>query len=291
MQGYQGTFKRKEIKYRLTAEQRSAFMEKVALHLQHDEFGLTHIGSLYFDNANNSIICRSMEKPLYKEKLRLRYYGQPAGSEQAFLELKKKFKGIVYKRRIGLTYDAALEFLSGIPYEHAVQRDPLQNARQQAETMSYRSIQISREIDAFIANHGPLHPSMLIECDREAFVESLLYADDMAEARQLRITFDTNIRYTQYEPDERSIWNAQEQNKRMLASKTIQDSKQLLPEGDCIMEIKAMGSYPHWLVETLNQLQIYPTSFSKYGNAFKACAADCGKNIQQLTYERQAVKC
>ena len=59
------------------------------------------------------LIRASLEKPAYKEKLRLRSYGVTEPGGEVFLELKKKYKGIVYKRRITLPEDAAGEFIAG----------------------------------------------------------------------------------------------------------------------------------------------------------------------------------
>lgn len=98
---HRAIFARKEIKYRLSPHQLAYLRDIVSGYLKHSEYGIARTNSLYFDTAWHSLICRSLEKPIYKEKLRLRWYecGGQRVADPVFLELKKKFKGIVYKRR------------------------------------------------------------------------------------------------------------------------------------------------------------------------------------------------
>ena len=117
MNTFADVFERKEVKYRISRRQyrmlRAAFGER----MQEDSFGRSLVTSRYFDTEERSLIARSLEKPLYKEKLRVRTYGIDA--DRAFVELKKKFKGIVYKRRIAMTPRSAERFLGGLPYDEA----------------------------------------------------------------------------------------------------------------------------------------------------------------------------
>ena len=113
MTDFRETFKRKEVKYRLTADQRAFLEGIVQQYLALSPFGESVVNSLYLDTSDHSVIARSLEKPLYKEKLRLRWYGSEslADAKSVFFELKKKFKGIVYKRRVCLTTPTAMSMI------------------------------------------------------------------------------------------------------------------------------------------------------------------------------------
>lgn len=244
MTSYADVFKRKEMKYRLSADQRAQLESRIARRMELGEFAHSTIRSLYYDTPDFTLIERSLDKPLYKEKLRLRVYGEPDLHGQAFVELKKKFKGVVYKRRVGLSLAAAQAFLAGMPYEQACAAYPLENPEAQAQALSPRSLQIAREIAFMMQRTGNLAPSTLIECDRVA------YADP--EGSELRITFDENLV---------CVPNAQ----------TIDTDAPCVPffnEPVSIMEVKNAGPLPAWLVEALDQARAYPQSFSKYGYAY-----------------------
>ena len=107
------TFERRELKYRITDAQRAALEAAFGARMVPDEHGESTICNIYCDTADYRLIRASLEKPAYKEKLRLRSYGVTEPGGEVFLELKKKYKGIVYKRRITLPEDASGEFIAG----------------------------------------------------------------------------------------------------------------------------------------------------------------------------------
>lgn len=160
-------FERVEIKYLLSREQYDALRIKLEPYMQVDEYGLSTISSIYYDTANYDIIRTSMEKPVYKEKLRLRAYGDITEDSTVFLELKKKYDGVVYKRRVSLPIKAASDYLEKGIYPE-----------------KYDS-QILREIDYFLIMNHP-ETGTLIAYDRVA-----MYG---REDKELRITFDKNLR-------------------------------------------------------------------------------------------------
>lgn len=163
----QGVFKRYEKKYLLNPQQVKLVTEKILEHMKLDQYGLSTICSLYFDTEQFDLIRRSIEKPVYKEKLRLRCYGKSAsGSDTVFVELKKKFKGVVYKRRIVMSYDEATGYL-------------IRGEKAPAES------QISREIDWFLSFYKP-RPAALVCYDRLAYYG--------IEDNEFRVTFDFNVR-------------------------------------------------------------------------------------------------
>ncbi|MCR4674150.1 MAG: polyphosphate polymerase domain-containing protein [Lachnospiraceae bacterium] len=164
----QYTFKRKEMKYLLSKEQYLAFMDRIKDMAKVDAYGETSILNIYFDTPDFQLIRTSLEKPVYKEKLRLRSYGVPTDETNSFIEIKKKYKGIVYKRRISAPYKSSKEYLyEDIPLE--------------------KQSQISAEIDYFKKCYPGLRPAMAISYDRIAMAGTC--------DPELRITFDKNIRW------------------------------------------------------------------------------------------------
>lgn len=296
MSAYDSTFKRVEKKYRVSASARRAVeaaMSSVGL-MDIDAYGRSRVTSLYLDTPCRFMIARSIEKPLYKEKLRLRVYGEEQGrylmrtyaayplcraSDAAalsdadvearvrtgcvgcdisprafdvFFGIKKKFKGIVYKRRLALSLPASLAFLSGMTYEQACTRWPLIDSEEAHLALTAQTRQISRELAAAMDRHLPLVPSMGITCEREAWA---MADGETSAVGALRITFDDELEYLDcfegLDGDER--W------------------RPIIAPDESIMEIKCIGAYPLWLVEVLSENGIYPVSFTKYGNAYKMC--------------------
>ena len=96
---YQDTFKRYEIKYLLSAKQKKEFMKTIERYMTLDRYGRTTIQNIYYDTPDWRLIRTSLEKPVYKEKLRLRSYGTANPEKTVFIEIKKKYDGVVYKRR------------------------------------------------------------------------------------------------------------------------------------------------------------------------------------------------
>ena len=161
------TFKRYEKKYLLSARQFELLWEQMRDHLVPDYFFRSTVCSIYYDSDDFSLIRHSLEQPVYKEKLRLRSYNVPGPDDTVFVELKKKFRGVVYKRRVQMSATAAEAYLAG-------------QARPEEDG------QILREIDFFLQSNR-VSPKVFIACDREAW-------DDRDEP-ELRITFDRNLRW------------------------------------------------------------------------------------------------
>lgn len=300
MAAYSSVFKRVEKKYRIGAAERAAVEAAAGGPMAVDAYGRTRITSLYLDTPERSMIARSVEKPLYREKLRLRAYGDAAGvalmgafgagpivrepgglplsdgevetrvaaglqvpgaaaALPVFFGIKKKFKGIVYKRRLALTLPAALAFVSGLPYEQACARWPLSDAALAAAALSPVTRQIARELEMAMDRWLPLVPSMGIACDRVAWA----YRPEMFQEREgdelfdseLRITFDDCLEYLDCHCFH-SPW------------------RPIIESSESVMEIKSAGPYPPWLVEVLSAERIYPASFTKYGNAYQLAAAE-----------------
>lgn len=223
-------FKRVEKKYRISLSQKDALLSAIGKYLIPDAHGKSTVCSLYLDTPDHLLIRNSLTAVSYKEKLRLRSYGIPHEDTKVFLELKKKYKGVVYKRRISMSLADAERYLyRGIKAEDS---------------------QIMREIDYAMQFYRYPKPAMMIACEREAF-----YVIDLPN---LRLTFDTAIRYRDYGL---SIGDG-------LTTSHGADGTKIISDDVVLMEIKTDGAMPLWLSHALSELQIYPTSFSKYGTAY-----------------------
>lgn len=167
----QNTFRRFEIKYLVDREEKGRLMELIRMYTCPDEYGRSTICNLYYDTPDRLLIRRSLEKPVYKEKLRVRSYGPVSEDGAVFVELKKKYNGVVYKRRVCMTEAEAAMYLAG-------------------GTLEKRN-QIINEIDYFISYYKGIAPAAYISYEREAFFGR--------SDNQLRITFDDNILWRETE--------------------------------------------------------------------------------------------
>lgn len=217
------SFKRHEVKYLITINQYINLMNYLSDKVEKDVFYKSTIYNVYYDTDNFELIRKSIEKPIYKEKLRIRSYDKTTLDSSVYVVLKKKYDHIVYKRREKIAYKYVLNnsFLEG------------------AET------QIYKEIKYFNDFYGGLTPKMFLSYEREAYY----FKDD----KQIRITFDTNIKY-------------RTENVNLLPS--ISDIK-LLPNNLVLMELKVPFSIPYNLAKYLSSEKIFKTPFSKYGTAYK----------------------
>ncbi len=225
MARYKDAFQRIEVKYLLNETQYSELMKRLEPMMVLDHFGKTTILNLYFDTPDFSLIERSLEKPVYKEKLRLRTYKTAEDGTEAFIEIKKKFKGVVYKRRVSMPYSKAIDYLM--------------NGKETEEKS-----QILKEIDYFLKYYKGIRPAMVISYDRIPMVG--------LKDQDLRITFDTNIR-----------WRTDN-----LSLSEGNAGKDILTQGQHLMEIKFKGAIPLELSGMLDELGIRAVSFSKYGRGY-----------------------
>ena len=165
---YQMTFKRYELKYLLNRKEKEQILLAMEPYMELDDYGRTIIRNIYFDTDTFRLIRRSLEKPVYKEKLRIRSYKPVRTTDPVFVEIKKKYKSVVYKRRLQLPEEAVMEsFQTGKPL-------PVHS-------------QIGDEIQYFRDYYETLHPSVFLSYEREAY-----YSLDGSD---FRVTFDENILY------------------------------------------------------------------------------------------------
>ncbi len=162
----QKVFHRYEKKYFLSEEKYNELRKRLAPYMEEDDYGLHTIRNIYYDTKNDELIRTSLEKPKYKEKFRVRCYGQPTEQSEIFLEIKKKYNGLVNKRRVVLAKDEADAYL-------------FEGQKPQQDS------QILREIEYVLAHYN-LEPKLYLAYDRVALFGK--------EDSEFRVTFDQNIR-------------------------------------------------------------------------------------------------
>ena len=230
MDMYQRVFKRFEKKYLLDEGQYRDLIGLIYDKLEYDKYEKYTVCNIYFDTPGFDIIRESLEKPMYKEKLRIRSYGVCDADGEVFVEMKKKFKGVVYKRRAAMSWRDGVRFLI--------------EGQEPGEGLSAEAGQVLNEVKWFMHRRA-VYPMLYLAYDRVV----MRGKDD----GNLRITFDTNIR-----------WRAEE------IDLTLGDYGHLsLGPGQYLMEIKTCGGMPIWLAEALSGLGIFPRSYSKYGTIYR----------------------
>lgn len=226
-------FNRYEHKYLMDTKTYWAITKRIQKYMQADAYNIGGncytIANLYYDTKDNLLIRQSLSKPVYKEKLRLRSYGVPQSSSDVFLEIKKKFDGLVNKRRTILKPQEAYEFLSSnVP----------------TSLKSYMNKQVTMEIKYFLSCYD-LQAKTYIAYDRMAYFEK--------DNPDLRISFDTNIRTRRYD----------------LRLECGDYGDPILDDGIWLMEVKTALAKPVWLCNIISEFGLCRTSFSKYGTEFK----------------------
>lgn len=226
-------FNRVEKKYLINEYSYKSLMEFLKKYMTEDKYCKDNkfytISNIYYDTFDNELIRRSIDKPVYKEKLRLRSYGVPRLEDLVFLEIKKKYKGIVNKRRTVIRLKEAYDFT---------------NCGIRPHNSEYINEQVVDEITYFMDFYKTV-PKLYLAYDRLAMFGK--------EDSNLRITFDKNIR-------------TRRDNLHLEAGDF---GNPLLEEDLWLMEIKTINSLPMWLTQKLTQLDIKGVSFSKYGTEYK----------------------
>ncbi|MBQ9205802.1 MAG: polyphosphate polymerase domain-containing protein [Treponema sp.] len=241
-------FNRREIKYMLSDDDKAALLSIIDQYMDSDPFnkdGKTYsICNLYLDTESDELIRKSLEKPKFKEKIRLRSYGQVGLNDKVFLESKKKYNGVVNKRRTN--------FLLGDAYKYFEDGTIPQNPVTAEGKPVKMNAQVMKEID-YIMHFYALKPKVFISYDRWAFFEK--------GNSDFRLTIDTNIQTRRTD----------------LRLDSPAYGTQLLQSGQWLMEAKAFKAFPLWFVRFLSERKLFQTSFSKYGTEYKNYALACSK--------------
>ena len=237
------SFCRYEKKFLVSAQTAQRFTEKIAPYVETDAYCLDGkeygISNIYYDNDSNEVIIKSLSKPKYKEKLRVRAYGVPKPDSKVYLELKKKVNGLTLKRRATLTLQQANEYFA---------------SGKKPENLKYINKQVLSEIDYYRSTHA-VKPMIYIAYDRTAFFAK--------EDKSIRISIDRNIRTRRHDLELDKGDYGEDLLERWVRFKKldIKDPR--------LIEIKISGAFPMWLTEALSAEQMRMGAFSKYGNEFK----------------------
>ena len=226
-------FNRFEHKYLLTEEEYKKALSVIRTHMDMDAYNKGgkpySIANIYYDTPDDYLIRRSLEKPDYKEKLRLRAYGVPQPGDKVYFEIKKKYAGLVNKRRTALYLPEAYTFAE-------TGKLPLRK--------EYMNGQVVSEISYFL-HHYSVVPKVYIAYDRVAFFET--------GNPDLRISFDMNIRTRRYD----------------LRLEAGDHGDLLPDQPYRLMEVKTALAKPLWLCELLTELSLRRQSYSKYGSEYQ----------------------
>ncbi|MBQ6130361.1 polyphosphate polymerase domain-containing protein [Candidatus Saccharibacteria bacterium] len=237
------TIERVEEKYLISRSEKSALLKNIRKYLEKDEYYKESVLSLYLDTKHSDLANRSIDRPPFREKIRVRAYNVPAESSPVFFEVKAKlafrYQKIGNKRRLILPLKDFYRYLeTGKNLEKTVKTFS-KNDRQQ--------LQVARELDYLMKYHA-LEPKVLISADRTAFVGK----DNPA----FRLTFDENLRF-------------RTTNLRLeKGTKGEKFFKKSEPQ-NIIMEVKTLDAMPLWFVRELSAFKIYPDRFSKYGKIYQ----------------------
>ncbi len=238
-------FSRREEKYIVTKEMYENIIKDSANKIIADEHSKNNsfyqICNIYYDTPDNNLIRTSLQKPKYKEKIRLRSYGTPSKNSFVFLEIKKKFKGCVYKRRTTLKLDEAYKFAA---------------TGNIGEIKEYMNPQIMQELSYSIKSYK-VQPKVFLSYERRAFFS--------AENPEFRLTFDKNI-----------ISRREDTNLEYGVF-----GERVIDENEMVMEVKYSERMPLWFIAILRKYNLEKTSFSKYGTEYNYYIKNGYKEIRK----------
>lgn len=240
----QTIFKRTETKYLLSEKQVEELLEIIEPYLQQDQYFKGTNISIYFDTDEKWLGIHSLEKPLYKEKIRVRSYGVPESlDDTVFIEIKKKFKGVGYKRRVPIKLSDFYKFYEDREAEYEKDGGGLRSISKKVKTYTDNPQVEEEACYCFRLYH--LKPALYLAYDRTSYVDK----DDPS----FRLTFDRKVRSRETE----------------LRLEAGDGGEEYFEDGTVVMEIKSAECYPKWFVDTISRLKIYPASFSKYGKVLQ----------------------
>lgn len=285
---YQTVFKRYEIKYMITEDQQQRILQAMAPYMIKDRYGESTVRNLYYDTDDYILARHSTAKPDFKEKLRVRSYSQVGDEDTVFVELKRKYDGVVYKRRVAMPESEAWRWTRGRS-EHLNCANDIRTITRSAESLKPENVQHSAqsqmrsEIEYFLGYYRHLKPVMFLSYDREAYrmrcesgvsgsaANTAGRADCSNTDPEFRVTFDRNVLCRTFD----------------LSLGSPVYGTPILEPGKVLMELKCTGGIPVWMAKILSEEKIYKTSFSKYGTAYTQLVLPTLTNCRQ---ERKQVR-
>lgn len=230
-------FNRYELKYivnkALYKELLQALQGHVFMDKHGDQDGYYMVMNLYYDTADHLFFNETVNRQQFRQKLRLRGYNHINRDSNVFLEIKKKYRGVVYKRRTLLKLPEAYAFLA----------DTL--SKKDYSLYDASNTQILGEVD-FLKQFYQLEPKVIVSYDRQAFQG--IHEED------LRVTFDRNLlkRETDLRIESRS------------------DGELFMDPSLYVLEVKVNDRIPLWLSHILNDFQCWRQGYSKYTSSYNS---------------------
>jgi len=244
-----------EEKYLITKDEKAALMRAIKDKLKRDKYYKEEVLSLYLDTPNFDLAIKSIDRPDFREKVRVRAYNLPKKSTPVFFEVKTKLaRG---KRKIGNKRRLVIKL--GDFYKYYNKGEDLVKLTEKYSKGDWQQMQTAKELD-YITKMYRLEPKVVISANRTAFAAR----DD----EEFRLTFDESLRFRE---------------KDLKLEKGSKGEKYFPAVGQkehsVIMEVKTMRAMPPWFVDELSRLKIYPVSFSKYGKIYQLIKERNDKNV------------
>jgi len=236
-------FKRKETKFKLNYAEYEKIKEELNKYMEIDEYGIHKISSLYFDTDDFQFTKDSINNKGYKEKFRIRQYGDYDPLKSVFLEIKRKYQGITDKRRVSLPAKHVNSYLNSIKsneYEYQYQGQVDEHIHDEIKWML-------RRLD--------LSAKMKVVYNRIAY----RYPED----KNFRITFDFDICFSTNDLD--------------LANDHV--GSRIDPTLDVLMEVKHGPTVPEWFEQLIEEMGLTNSSFSKYKEAYKKHMSETAERV------------
>ncbi|MBR2710268.1 polyphosphate polymerase domain-containing protein [Candidatus Saccharibacteria bacterium] len=239
------TIQRVEEKYLISSKEQESLLKSIEKYLKKDKYFSEKVFSLYFDTKNNDFVIKSIDRPAFREKIRVRAYNIPKKNTKVFLEIKSKLA----KGRIKIGNKRRLSLKLGDFYDFQAKKENLVSILKASKVEEKNQYQIAEELD-YLLNFYSLEPKIIISSDRTAYSSK--------ENDNFRLTFDKNL---SFRTDDLRL---EKQGNYEQYFKNTKDKKHCI-----IMEVKTMNAMPIWFVKELSKRKIYPSRFSKYGKIYQ----------------------
>ena len=249
------SIRRVEKKYLITRSEKATLLKALKKQLVHDEYYKEEILSLYLDTDNFDLAIKTIDRPEFREKVRVRAYNVPKRSTRIFFEVKTKLA--TNKTKIGNKRRLIIPLKDFYSYMNTGKN--LEQIAASASNNNPQQIQVAKELD-YLIKHYNLRPKIIIVSNRTAFSGK--------NDPTFRLTFDENLRFRTTDL---------KLEKGSSGEKYFPSTPD--PKRGIIMEAKTINAMPPWFVDEISRLKIYPTRFSKYGKIYQLITERNNKNV------------
>ena len=232
---------RYELKFTVSADVKRALLGLAGEGLlpdSHGHEGLYRVSSQYFDTPDLKAYWEKLDGVGYRQKFRLRFYGDEPKADAIFFEIKHRWDQTVYKERVPLQLEALSSLLE--------QPNQILQLAELVETLTSAEERTLKKIVSVAAKTGLTGVNM-ISYLREAWVGKY--------DESLRVTFDHLC--AAFSPGD--------------ASAPLGDQgTPILDPSSMLLEVKFNDRLPVWLRDCLGQVAVQPIRFSKYAEGLRA---------------------